>query len=593
VILAATIALGLQAANAALLLPPWPLSPDGESIAVLGDAPLVAEGARVEREVGRLWRVVPEPGREAVLLSAGADSVRAAVAPPPGRILVTIDPVHPVKGKDRAVRIRLEVRGEGGVALALEAPPRVVVSTGRIGPFAASGDAGRFEGVWEPSDSAEPEVLGIVALAPRCPLCASPLAAGADRFPVSAAIDLPGRSDPGVETRVEIAGRSFGPVRADGNGRFVVPVVVPPGTRWATATSQSEIGNERKTKLDLQLPESPALFCALWPERVPADGRTEAGVRCVAWSASGAPQDPASLRAAAGAGTIRELVGVEGDGWQARYRPPARGAGADRITIQQAASPSVKFELGVGLAAGAPAAIDWRIEVEPALPGSRVPAAAHVRDERGDAIGEAVSSDGSLVGGLLRIRNELGDGRQRVPLAYSLPPGGSPAALHLRREGAQWVAAARDADARPVAGVELRFGGGAMAVTDARGEARVRGGSEVESVTGPGGLRAAAWAAAPSAALPTSVAREVRVALRPPGSIDVDVSVLGGWIRWTIRGGDGTKLAGRAVEVSAQGAELGPIERDGDGGRCRILKGTGTVAVTDAASGASALLEVR
>ncbi|MGB8931046.1 MAG: hypothetical protein WCC48_07345, partial [Anaeromyxobacteraceae bacterium] len=278
--LSAALTLSLLA-GASIGVPPWPLSPDGEQVAVAGDAPLLAEGARVEREAGSLWRVIPEPGRDSILLRAGEDSVRAAVAGPPGRILMTADPAAPVKGRDREVRLRFEARAAAGEPLALAAEPHVVVSTGTLGPLVAGATPGSYEATWRPADSPQPEVLGIVALAPRCPLCATPLAVGVAHLPVAAAIDLPGRSEPGVETRVEIAGRSWGPVRADAEGRFRVPAIVPPGARWGLATSLNALGNERRTKLDLHLSDSPGFHCALWPERVPADGRTEAGLFCV------------------------------------------------------------------------------------------------------------------------------------------------------------------------------------------------------------------------------------------------------------------------------------------------------------------------
>jgi hypothetical protein len=47
------------------------------------------------------------------------------------------------------------------------------------------------------------------------------------------------------------------------------------------------------------------------------------------------------------------------------------------------------------------------------------------------------------------------------------------------------------------------------------------------------------------------------------------------------------------VTIAPDGVEVGPIEPAGDGGRCALRGGRGTVTVTDEESGAAALVEVR
>ena len=48
-----------------LRLPPWPLSPDGDVVAVTGGASLSAEGGAASEIAPGLWRVVPAPGAAA------------------------------------------------------------------------------------------------------------------------------------------------------------------------------------------------------------------------------------------------------------------------------------------------------------------------------------------------------------------------------------------------------------------------------------------------------------------------------------------------------------------------------------------------
>lgn len=526
------------------------------------------------------------------LVALGAASATPPLDAPPGRIRIAFEPAQPVKGRDGKVRVILVPSDSAGAPLVPVAPLVLSSSVGRLGPVTAGAEPGTFEATWEPSEGPQPEVLALVAIAPRCPLCATPLALGAARLPVAAAIELPGKSDPGVLTRVEIAGQIFGPVRADADGRFTLPVVVPPGTRWAQATSQSALGNERRTKLDLRLPEAPGLHCAAWPGRVPADDATEAGISCVGWSAAGGPLDLGSLHGGASRGAVADGAAADDGTWRARFRPPRGGAGSARLMFTWShGGAQARTETDVGLAPGAPASIAWHVEGEPTVPGTRVKVSAKVLDANGDLLGEATADGRPIEGGLFQVRPELGDGVQRVALSWSEPPGREPAFLTLARSGGSWLATVRDVDRRPVAAVPLRFASGARAVTDARGEARIAAKGSVESVEGPAGLRAeGVQEGAPS---PISIEREGRIALRPPGTVDVEAAREGGTIRWTVRGPDGAVLPGRTVKLTSEGVELGPVEHDGPGGRCAVRGGKGFVAIEDAESGATTLLEVR
>ena len=67
----ALLALALAASR--VLLPPWPLSPDGEEVAIGDDAALEAEHASVARVAPGLWRVTAARGARTVALRAGND----------------------------------------------------------------------------------------------------------------------------------------------------------------------------------------------------------------------------------------------------------------------------------------------------------------------------------------------------------------------------------------------------------------------------------------------------------------------------------------------------------------------------------------
>jgi len=584
------------AAGPELLLPPWPLSPDGELVAVRGAPALAAEGATVEPVARGVYRVVPAPGAARVILRAETAEAAAPVEPPPGVVEIEVRTPAPVKGRNLTIEIELAVLRAGGEPDAEATPPVVAVSSGQLRDLAPAGP-GRFHALYEPASTRHPEVAVLLALVPRCPLCPTPRAVGHAIVPLSAAIDLPGHSEPGTRTTVTVAGRTFGPGVADARGRFSIPIVVPPGARFASATSVDRSGNRRTAQLDLRLPEVDRLACAAWPRALPADGRSEASVFCVASSPAGAPASGAQLALAASRGEAGPLAPVRGPLQRARFRAPEGGAGADalvRASYPEGGAAS-RDEVRIALVSGPPAEIVARLAREPVPFDATVAAETAARDARGDVLGRPAGPPGAKLGFVAADRFVAAPSGavQHAPLAFALDAGADLATLALRREGRSWVAEARTADGRPAADVRLRFGSGAEATTDARGEARAKGSEDRETVAGPGGVRAAGWAGIAPPAAPFEIARTVEVALRLPSPVEVVASVEAGAIRWRVEDPEGRPLAGRRVTLRAADVELGPAEHDGDGGRAPIRRGRGLVAVVDAETGVAAVVEVR
>lgn len=584
------------AASPEILLPPWPLSRDGDLVALRGGTALSAEGAAVERVAPELYRVVPGAGAERVTLRAGGAEVAAPVEPPPGTVAVSVRPPAPVKGRDAAVEIELEVRRATGEPDPEAPPPAIAVSSGRIRDLAAAGP-GRFRATYEPAAARYPEVAVLLALVPRCPLCPTPRAVGHAIVPLAAAVALPGHSEPGTRTTVTVAGRAFGPAVADAKGRFSIPVVIPPGFRFASASSVDALGNRRLTEIDLQLPEVDRLACAAWPRAIPADGLSEAAIWCVASTAVGAPAEGARLLLTASAGEAGPLAPERGALQRARYRAPRGGGGRDAAlgaTYPDGGAASID-EVRIALVTGAPAEIAATVAREPVPLGASVRAETAVRDGRGDLLGRAAGPPGATEGFVApdRFVARAAGRSQRAPLSFALAPGADVAFLTLRLDGHAWLAEGRTVDARPAAGVPLRFGSGAVVTTDARGEARTPAAGPRETVVAPGGARATGWAGVAPPAAPFEISRTVEVALRPPSTVDVVARVEGGALRWRVEDAEGKPIAGRAVTLRADGVELGPAERDGEGGRTAIRGGHGTVAVVDVETGVAAVVEVR
>jgi hypothetical protein len=589
--------LALALAASEILLPPWPLTPDGDLVAVPGGPTPTARGAAVEPVGPGLFRVVPAPGARSVTLRAGGAEVEAAVEPPPGTVAITVATPAPVKGRDEVVEIGLAVLRADGTPDEGAPPPVLSVSAGKLRDLASTGP-GRFRAVFEPAAALHPDVAVILALVPRCPLCATPRAVGYAALPVSAAVDLPGESDPGTRTTVTVAGRRFGPVVADGRGRFHVPVVIPPGAHLADATTIDALGNRRETRIDLHLPDVDRLACAGWPPAVPADGRAEAVVHCVASTASGLPSPNARLVLRASAGTAEPLAPVPGGGalQRARWRAPAGRDGGEAVlaATYPEGGPASHDEVHVALASGAPAEIVAHLARDPVPLGATVAAETAARDARGDVLGRPSGPPGARLGFVAPDRFVAATTglHQDAELSFTLPPGRDVATLSLRQVPGGWLAEARSVDARPVPGAALRFGSGLEATTDARGEARVAGGGVRESVLARTGARAAGFAGAPPPPSPVELTRTLRFALRPSTPVDVVASVEAGVLRWRIEDETGRPVPARRVVLHGEGVELGPVERDGDGGRAAVLRGHGLVVVQDAETGVAAVVEV-
>jgi hypothetical protein len=587
------LALALAAAPE-ILLPPWPLAPDGELVAVRGAAELSAEGATVEPGGRGLFRVVPREGVTSVRLHSGGATALAPVEAPPAEIAIGVSPPAPVKGRDRTVALELVVRAG---AEDDPRPPEIVASSGRVRDVVRTAP-GRFRATYEPALTRHPEVAVLLALVPRCPSCATPRAVGRAIVPVSAAIDLPGRSEPGVRTTVIVAGRSFGPAVGDARGRFTVPVVVPPGARFGIADSVDAIGNHRRTEIDLQLPPVDRLACAAWPRAIPADGRSTATIWCVASGSAGEPAADARLVLSAGEGELTEPAPLRGALQRATFRAP-RGGGGREVAVSAAfpdGGPASADRIALRLATGPPTAIGAVVAGEPVALGATVPAETAARDANGDLVGRPAgppgSADGFVAPDRFVARRTPGDYVQQAPLVFALAPGAEVSSLALRREGESWIAEARTVDGRPAAGVALRFGSGAAATTDERGEARAPVTGRRETVRAENGARAAGFEGFAPPARPFEIAGTVPVALRPPAPVDVSARVEGGVLRWRIVDPDGHPLSGREVEVRGRGVELGPPEHDGEGGRAVVRSGHGMVAVIDAATGIAAIVEV-
>ena len=189
-------------------------------------------------------------------------------------VLVEPSPLH--LGKDARAKVRVE---------AAEAPT-LSASAGRIENVRAAG-AGSWAADYFPPDDELPQVAILTAVV--------------QGEVAWTAIPLWGQGDAVVKTRprgsirVEIAGRTFGPVVADASGQAQVPVEVPPGVREA---------HHGKRIIPLNVPPSRTVHLALGDTARPADRPQTVPVFAVAVTGGGQPRTGAALKLRTNRGTL-------------------------------------------------------------------------------------------------------------------------------------------------------------------------------------------------------------------------------------------------------------------------------------------------
>ena len=387
---------------------------------------LTAEGAALTgaRHEGTLWRwtVTPRPGaREVRLLARDGElttSSRYEVGPPTDQVALTLTPAHPVKGRDREATLDVHLKTSAGTP-DVEAPPPVLrANVGTLEALERVGP-GAFRARYLLPATRYPEVVVLVAFSAWPSPASLEGAAGSLVVPLSTAIDLPGRTEPGAKMAIEIAGQTFGPVRASGDGHFQLPVVVPPGHRFGRGTVVDRIGNRRVEKVDLALPPTNPLACVMTPRTIPL-GTGTARVLCATTDPYGVPVDAAAVTLTARRG---HLTGPERAGrglleW--RYRAPGAEVAPDYLEARwRRGGPLAKESLTVDLEQGPAQHLTLTTPEPLVFRGGSLPLELDARDALG------LPRPGALPGGARQrgfVRTV--EGARPWPLARALPTGG-------------------------------------------------------------------------------------------------------------------------------------------------------------------------
>jgi hypothetical protein len=302
------------------------------------------------------------PGR-AVLASCTAAALLAApAAAAEGGLSLRAEPDRLVLGPGARAAIELEsVAG---------ARPSVSVNIGRIEGLRPAG-AGRFVAEYVPPAERHPQVAIIAASAgdvwawTAIPLVGRGLAIA--------------RSAPHARIRVTIGDASFGPVTADASGEARVPVVVPPGARFAY---------HREKPLELNVPPVLHVHLALGRAEARADAAREVPLRAFVVAPSGAPRAAAPLRVDVSEGRVDGLAEIAPGSWAGTWRLAPGRAGVARASAALDDEPELAAAVQLPRPAGALA----RLVVQTADGRVAADGAVLLRVIATDAAGNAVEA---------------------------------------------------------------------------------------------------------------------------------------------------------------------------------------------------------
>lgn len=266
------------------------------------------------------------PGRAVLASCAAAALLAAPAAAAEGGLSLRAEPDRLVLGPD--MRAAIEIEGSGDV------PPTVTVNVGRVErlrPVAR----GRFVAEYVPPAERHPQVAIVAA--------SSGDAWGWTAIPLVGRGLAIARSAPHARIHVTIGGASFGPVTADASGEARVPVVVPPGARFAY---------QRNKPLDLKIPPALHVHLALGRSEAPADAAHEIPLRAFVVSPSGTPRAGAPLRIEVSEGRVVALVETKAGSWEGKWQLEPGPAGAAKASATVADEPGLTAVVRLSRSAG-------------------------------------------------------------------------------------------------------------------------------------------------------------------------------------------------------------------------------------------------
>ncbi|NOJ77345.1 hypothetical protein [Myxococcus xanthus] len=618
-----------------ILGPSSAVAPDGFPVALvrkdsagrpvpMGKPSVQADGAELREDTAepplRTFMVTPRPGARDVVVRASVDGLAAqaryVLGPPASEVRLALEPPAPVKGKDTEARLTVQLVRPDGTADDSGAPPVVRVSVGRVEGLERTGP-GTYRARYVLPDTRYPEVAILVAFSAWPSPQSVHGAYGRVLVPLAASVNLPGTTEPDAEIAIDIAGQTFGPAVAGHDGRFRVPIIVPPGHRIGQGRVVDKVGNVRRMPIDLRLPPTDGLACVLQPQRLPSDGVSQARLVCATSDAMGQPVDDARVTTQVRHGTLRGPTRAPGGLLEWRYTAPRKLVNDERIEVAwPQRGPGSRESPALELVQGPVATT--RLEVGDALVhhGARTRVEVTARDAfdrpRPGATVELSAPVGTF--GPVEERQPGTFISAWAPPATGAatdvdlrarawgPSGNEPARITVWRAAGELYAGVSDLAGLPVPGQPLRVDGREV-TTGTDGTVRLGparpGTLEISHGVWTGLTRTVHVLGADGPVFPlerplVSSAASQRVRLAPEIPVNVRLTVSGTRVTYWVEDANGQVLTGREVFVSLTGGQRAE-ERVEEGRTSFTVRAPGpvSVSVADVATGVTALAEVR
>ncbi|RKH76783.1 hypothetical protein D7Y21_38285 [Corallococcus sp. AB045] len=624
------------AASLELLGPDVPVPPEGFTVAVVrrdaGGQPVAftpssvtAEGAALKPGPDapplRTYVVVPKAQAREVVVRVKGDGEEAQarydVGPPASHMELSLEPALPVKGRDMEATLTVKRLRADGTPDDSGAPPVLRASTGQLEGLKHTGP-GTYTARYVLPPTRLPEAAILVALSAWPHPQSVHGAYGRLLVPLASSVNLPGKSEPGGQVSLEVAGTRFGPVPVDAQGHFVLPLVVPPGYPQAQGEVKDLSGHVERIAIDLQLPPTDGLACVLNPQRLPADGVSQARLLCATSDPKGQPVADARVTVKAKYGRLDGPVRDTNGMLEWRYTAPRTLAADERIEAAwPQRGPGSRESLPMQLVQGAVRDVTVSLSEPMVHAGSVARVVVTARDAAGQPRPEAkvvvTSAEGSVGPAV-----ESPPGTFTVPWtapenAYQVstdvmvraygPLGTEPARLAVWRQGTGLVAGVVDLAGWPVPRQPLLMNGltrttgedgtvfvGGMAPGKVRVSHAVWPGLEVTvHVLGPQGP----VFPGSEPLVPARIDAPVKLAPRLP--VNVRVRVEGARVTCWVEDPSGQVLKDRPVHVALSEGERGELSVQDGLTRFTVhgAKGPVSVSVADVRTGVTAVEEVR
>lgn len=237
-------------------------------------------------------------------------------ASPRHQVTVAVNPAQLTLNQDKNASVSITLRG-GDAAAMNAADLQVRVTSGAVDNLTNLG-SGQYSALFTTPTVAYPHVAMVTVADKKDPThtygaTAVPLVGKAE-FPVSVA--------PNAKVMLKVAGREFGPIQADAQGRARVPIIVPPGASNATRVQIAADGRVSEEPIDLKIPEGRRVALIPTSTSIPSDARMQVPLRVFVVTPDGRPDENAQVVMTATAGVVAAARHEGGGVYAAGYTPP-------------------------------------------------------------------------------------------------------------------------------------------------------------------------------------------------------------------------------------------------------------------------------